>query len=512
MERLFSPCTRYRVIRANQSGLRPPEWLRELNLDISTEELLSPERAFTYVDLYAMLENGETAAQLTPHASVVGTNGKALLCSYHRQSSFRFSFSADGKKIVALARSPEHLLEICDVVLRLLAASVVHSVTVHSWSSRHTFYINSASLTSLMQHCQSLNTLTFEEISFKVEHCLVLGDFSRPGLEIVLIRCTPTTAGTRALAEVLGRDQCPTKLHCCHIDYNVLANGLRGNSRLKSLIPSIYEDGHRQVLAIADALRENKGLIELVLQYNGHIVSDETWGAVCDSLKKHPKLEVLQLWGSAQYEMAPLAPEVRESRIQAVLDMMKVNLSIHTIRLDSQYTEHELLRGSVIPILETNRFRPRLLAIQTTRPMAYRAKVLGRALLAVRTDPHRFWMLLSGNAEVAFLSTTANFPTPANAAATSTTYVAAAAVAASVMPALTATATGSLPTATSCSCRYKHYHSVYCFCLGFCCCLLLLLLLLLLLTRSATHVPNPTSEGSIQSQCDGRWVLGETDM
>jgi hypothetical protein len=64
-------------------------------------------------------------------------------------------------------------------------------------------------------------------------------------------------------------------------------------------------------------------------------------------------------------------------------------------------------RGSVIPYLEANRLRPRLLAIQKLRPIAYRAKVLGRALLAVRTSPNRFWMLLSGNAEVAFLSTTA---------------------------------------------------------------------------------------------------------
>jgi hypothetical protein len=42
----------------------PPEWLRELNLDISTEES-QPERAFTYADLYAD-KDGETAAQLTP--------------------------------------------------------------------------------------------------------------------------------------------------------------------------------------------------------------------------------------------------------------------------------------------------------------------------------------------------------------------------------------------------------------------------------------------------------------
>jgi hypothetical protein len=39
---------------------------------------------------------------------------------------WHFFFIVDGKVIDALARSPEYLLEICDVALRLLAASAVH--------------------------------------------------------------------------------------------------------------------------------------------------------------------------------------------------------------------------------------------------------------------------------------------------------------------------------------------------------------------------------------------------
>jgi hypothetical protein len=39
--------------------------------------------------------------------------------------------------------------------------------------------------------------------------------------------------------------------------------------------------------------------------------------------------------------------------------------------------------------------------------------VLGRALLAARTDANSIWMLLSANPEVAFPSTAANLPTPA---------------------------------------------------------------------------------------------------
>jgi hypothetical protein len=114
-------------------------------------------------------------------------------------------------------------------------------------------------------------------------------------------------------------------------------------------------------------------------------MNDETWGAVCDSLKTHPTLEVLNLrmLGDAQ-----IAPIVLKSRIQTLLNMMKV--TIHTINVRDLYSKHDIYRNSVIPYLETNRLRPRLLAIQKTRPILYRAKVLRRALLATRTDANRF--------------------------------------------------------------------------------------------------------------------------
>jgi hypothetical protein len=50
-----------------------------------------------------------------------------------------------------------------------------------------------------------------------------------------MIRCKLTSAGSSALAEVLGRNnQGPTQLFHCYMDNGVLANGLRGNSSLKS--------------------------------------------------------------------------------------------------------------------------------------------------------------------------------------------------------------------------------------------------------------------------------------
>jgi hypothetical protein len=404
MERLFSPCTRFdEILESSQVGLvgirGPSEPMQELNLNVSTEDLLSTERAFTYVDLYALLRHEATIAWLTPYTAAVRADHIVVQHWSQLDESCRFSFSVDGKDIIALALSSEHLLEICEVVLRLLAVSVVHSIRLHNWSSPD-LVINALTLANLMEHCQSLKSLALIELEMNEDHCRVLGAFSRPGLEIVLHRCTITSAGASALAEGLGRNQGPTKLHLCQIDNSVLAEGLRGNSRLESL--KLRLSNSPEDIAIMGALRENKGLVALHLMYYEFRLNDESWGVICDSLKAHPTLEVLNLRVFTDFATAPA---VIKSQIQTILDMMKLNLSIYTIHLPDRYSEHELFRESVVPYLETNRLRPRLLAIQKTRPIAYRFKVLGIALLSARTDANSFWMLLSGNAEVAIPST-----------------------------------------------------------------------------------------------------------
>jgi hypothetical protein len=454
MERLFLPCTRLQDILESQGRLEDirfhhPKLLQERNLNVSTEDVLSAERAFTYAGLYATLGNEETVAWLTLHIAVVRGAGRAMRYLEQLGESYRFIFNADGKVIVALARSPEHLLELCDVLLRLLAVSVVHSVRLTNWRSRDLF-INAPTLAYLMEQCQSLKILSLKSLDMDEDIIRVLGAYSRPVLEIVLDCCKITSAGASALVEVLERSQGPTKIDCCYIDNVVLANGLRGNSRLKYLRPrfSSYLEVNRQVvLAVADAVRENKGLVEFDLSHS-FCVNDEMWGAICDSLETHPTLEVLDL-RAAFMDTAP-APAVLKSRIQTILDMAKVNMSIHTIRLDPRDSQHKLYRGSVIPFLETNRFRPRLFAIQKTRLITYRAKVLGRALLAVRTDPNRLWMLLSGNAEVTFLSTTAT-TTPAGSLPAPTVSAAPSNAAVDATTAVTATANRSASTISAAS-------------------------------------------------------------
>jgi hypothetical protein len=460
MDRLFSPCTRLCDQLAIR-GRRPHPEVRELNLEIATEEFLRAERAFTYDDLYATLGNRDTVAWLTPHAATVRADGLAVDAWKQQDESCRFRFNADDKVIVAYARSTEHLLEIADVFFRLLAVSAVRSVHLDNWSSRVGTLINAPTLAYLMEQCQSLKVLMLDYLEMDENHIRVLGGYSRPGLKIELIDCKLTSPGAIALADVLGRNQGPTKISFCEIYNLVVASGLGGNSRLKSLklrISSNLEVGHREVLAIADALKENKGLVDLDIIQDDFRLNGETWGAIFDSLKAHPTLEVLDLSGGGFAN--PFAnPRIRRvahtSRIQALLDMMKVNMSIHTIRLHYHNSQHELFRGSVIPYLDANRIRPRVRAIQKTRPIAYRAKVLKQALLAARTDANRFWLILSGNAEVAFPSTTtpaANVPTlvtAAAAAADASSTENDADVAAFVMPISVTNAADRLPIATA---------------------------------------------------------------
>jgi hypothetical protein len=193
MECLFSPCTRWHDLIENQDDFDETVrddllFMEELNLNVSSEDFLSTERAFTYADLYAMLINEDTVAWLTPHAFIAREGGSVVdNWELLNESSCRFCFSVDNKDIIALALSSEHLLEICDIVLRLLAVSVVHSIHLTDWSSSDIF-INTSTLAYLLEQCRSLEFLSLNNLEMDEAYCRLLGSYSRPGLEIVLDR------------------------------------------------------------------------------------------------------------------------------------------------------------------------------------------------------------------------------------------------------------------------------------------------------------------------------------
>jgi hypothetical protein len=171
MERLFSPCTRLHDLLESHGDIDEfrglPEPFLELNLDVSTSEFLSPERAFTYADLYTMLGNQNTLLWLTPHVAVARERKRVLGFWAQLDESRRCCFSGDNKHIVALARSPEHLLEIGNVVLRLVAACA-DSVVLEKASSINpvdaAVIVNASSLVFMMEQRQSLTFLALKDV------------------------------------------------------------------------------------------------------------------------------------------------------------------------------------------------------------------------------------------------------------------------------------------------------------------------------------------------------------
>ncbi len=103
-----------------------------------------------------MLRNEDTFAWLTPHAAVARQDNRDVY-----RWPFRLSFNTDDDKgIIAFSRTLEHALEICDVVLRLLAASAVHSVILRC--NDDGVLISAPPYAYLMEQCKSLKAFIIE--------------------------------------------------------------------------------------------------------------------------------------------------------------------------------------------------------------------------------------------------------------------------------------------------------------------------------------------------------------
>jgi hypothetical protein len=72
---------------------------------------------------------------------------------------------------------------------------------------------------------------------------------------------------------------------------------------------------------------------------------------------------------------------------------------LQTIRLSEGHYDQQIYLEEILPRLETNRYRPRVLAVKKTNQRLFREKVLGRALHCVSTDPNLVWMFLSENVD-----------------------------------------------------------------------------------------------------------------
>jgi hypothetical protein len=311
----------------------------------------------------------------------------------------------------------ETAMTACDFMVRLLAGSEKRKVYLYGLSGTLLLPVAGPSLSHLFERSQEhLITFTVGHVILNEEHIRVLAIAPQPELQLCLVWCELSDNGAcrNRFVEWLQSGGGPTELDGCHIDSHVLADSLKGESRLGVLrLPSV--SGRRNLFGceisidpdralIFSALAENRGLT--ALHASGHSIDDESWTILCQSIQNHPTLTRVNLtdtgpMNSAGESCALLSDEQKTRRTRTLAEMIQTNTILCYITLSPGEYDERIYTESIQPRLEANIYRPRVFAIKNEaddRP--FRQKVLGRALAGVSSEPNLVWMFLSENVDV----------------------------------------------------------------------------------------------------------------
>jgi hypothetical protein len=297
----------------------------------------------------------------------------------------------------------------CDFVVHLLATSKEDGARIVA-SPNTSVPISGPGISHFFQESHAnLRSVTLENPALNEEQIGALATTeSRPDMELILHACSllDDNGCHAAFVECLHRDRGPTQLILCKIDCHILAAALEGNSRVTRLCESVIGDDAGKGV-IFRSLAANKGLVELDL-YSCSII-DENWTILCQSLKGHPTLTSLDLrdtnprvLNGARIE---LSDEQRAQRTRVLAAMVQENRLLFTIYLMPYDVDAQIYEETILPYLETNLYRPRVLGIKKA-DIALRRPLLGLALQtkSVRKKSNLLWMFLSGNQDVVLQS------------------------------------------------------------------------------------------------------------
>lgn len=291
---------------------------------------------------------------------------------------------------------------------RLFTTSGNCFIQVQSFRPDEVLSISGPDLAGTLARSSELKRLRLYCFVLDEEHCRALADVvDRPDITLSLRDCTLTDS-------VLLRE---SKIQICiSVDLSsssLLTTATTNDPNLLRGISSITDYGVRNsnspeeededernvrnnevVQAVAHALRENEGLE--YLEVHGFVISPENWTLLLRSLHNHRTLTEVELW---KLMPADLSSEDQATRLQAVVDLLRVNHNIHTVTFDESVRTHPVYQNSILPLLEANHFRPRITAMWPA-PLSLRPAVLGRALDTVSNDPRLLWQFLSSNLDI----------------------------------------------------------------------------------------------------------------
>jgi hypothetical protein len=92
-----------------------------------------------------------------------------------------------------------------------------------------------------------------------------------------------------------------------------------------------------------------------------------------------------------------LTDEQKSHQTRVRAEMMQENAFMHTIHSSEDERDDQIYTEDISPYLETNLYRPRVVAVKKTIERPFREKVLGRALGCVKSNPNLVWMFLPRN-------------------------------------------------------------------------------------------------------------------
>jgi hypothetical protein len=350
------------------------------------------------------------------------------ILSIHLDSS---GSASQMQSIHVFAPTSEHATFACEFLFQCMARAPARNTYISEQYEQELSHVRIRSNDSLLSvsgptlasfftaiNNSSKNTLqqvTLECLTLNQEHCRALMSATNPSLSLTLFLCTILEEGTDAFVECLQGDCGPTELFNCTLGVRALTKSLGGSSRrLRSLHVDRLTSFHdTDMAALVAALGANQGLTHFT--FSNHAIGENNWNRLCQALKTHPSLESVNLQGTGDTSSASqnlekvegMYGEQKAFRMLALAEAIEENTVLHTLVLSPDETDDEIFEESIVPHLETNLFRPRVIAVKhaVRHPLSFRQKVLGRALQSISRNPNLLWCFLSENIDAAFGST-----------------------------------------------------------------------------------------------------------
>jgi hypothetical protein len=377
----------------------------------------------TWMDFLSFTNN--KAAWLDEHVLVLtGRNNSERIGAYYFFMSIEASFVSGPNptrtaalNIFALPSSRMQATNICDaLLLRLLVRSQPKRVYLKSLWFDNPLTVSGPAIQELLERCPDLELLAFMDTTLDETQCRALASASPSTttgkLDIRFHDCRVLNVDSTAAFAALFRNNNSNNqgdqvhYHLDHFqteDWPILAESLRGNT---SVITIIQPAGrlakrmleHDEFRALAEALRENQGLLRFSLR--GQHINHENWTVLCQSLRSHPTLDTLDLSGTFHYPNAGITEASKKHRCTCIVNLLRSNTVLRSVLLTRDERDETIWSKSIIPHLETREFQPLVLEIKTVADQPRRSKLFGRALNSVKTQPYLLYLFVIGNVDI----------------------------------------------------------------------------------------------------------------